>query len=1389
MKQQPPLQLVSTTMPSATVTSQTLQRQCHRRRHGGARLNKRTLATSAIHWLGVLFLVLIVTDHGICAHQVVASTRTALQQRRVLRRTFGVLQRALNGFQGLAATDSFQFSTNAITLDDHLREAFAHAFTQQLLQQQQQLLQGPSAHPIFAESDRSQLLKLNTFMELSSHSEAENQAQFFTAVSDLKSGFTKLGESLSSIVDIIAPPKAGAGAAAAAANKQQQQNAAAPKNPLAQITSIVQKADPQATVAADGGQGMFKVHSQRNNPKGRSLWVKQVQGLWQWSPKSNSQCFTWVRTKKPNCFFWSWDEVLPVYQNVINQLQQGDNAPAHIQATEYPSATEVIGSLGYGVLNGILFGAGDLFAAALKQPDCGGELPGKVQGATSALRSALQTTTACAMEHFGTGSTGQPKGACGRQQSAWDASLGAMQSAFSSCAELKKIVGFVISLLVIALGAIPLVGAAVGSAIPVVGTAIGAGVGVAAKLFMVLVSAAAASGTMVRSINKLLQARARCKTGRCVKQDVRQIIEAAAEIVGIAVGVVCLSGLDKVIKMPQFKALFSGDAAKFKPEFFDELVKLNKAAKVAYAGGRLTSGMVPVMGAAKQASATSRTAAAAEGAGTLTAGANKVAATAATKPGAVSSKAAATDATAAKTTSAGGIDTSAAVANEAKAAQAMDGMAASSAQQACKGGKCTRRERREQKKQQQNAEVVSGPGFCAGVETSFNEWAKELSQGSGHPLTFKDFYQCLSSKRDIMPGSAFDDKHPCAHLAMTAFQHDQRFLANRPSVTFWSGIGFDVQRAFAAKQHSIVLCDTLAGKIALGISEHKLGQRVLVVKDGAAWQQKYQKFMTGKTLSAKEYTPVGVSFIKSPLASGTDKGDSKTPSKTSPSLPSKHSNRQSQPTTNHRNFSPKKLPFDLFAVRWGSREMDKFQTMPAYSGCREPMGFHPSMTLRHWNAVSIALAAYVSKFAQTPQNPPTVYLLAGKFSTSSVFFTKELPTLINGAGQHPPARHFVMDVRLSPQARQGSFTCETVLQSIHGYVNRAPASTQVQPQPQSHQSTPRFMERQPNGGQQAATHTAHTQGANPTASSSATAETVAQLYTCSDQCSGADFTSGCQALAHFSCTANRACSAVTRAEGGAAMPKVGGPMPAGSPSSASAISPTTPAAGVGGQTHSSHPQTTHSTQPQQHVTTTQQASPQAMTHTATNNRLATQHRAAVTTAVVSPSGPVTPPAAAVTVTVPQHTAVTSAPVAHSVPAGHQRSHQTTPHQSHAVNPHSATTAAAATLVSASATSPSASVPGPVTQPAAAAIAPQHAAVTSAPVQQSVSAGHQHSRQSTPHQAHAVNPHSATTAAATAPAPAESTPPSTIATVPEQLNATDSTASVQRRRGRNRRRQN
>jgi hypothetical protein len=1109
--------------------------------------------------------------------------------------------------------NAFNFSDSAVSLEDHLKEAFAHAYAVQLAPLID--IHGPNFHTL-PDATLLETLALSQRHSVSIDAKMKDMTKLSGMVG-------QLSDALTSVSDVMAPYDP---------NSQKDINANhKPQSPLETVTAAVKALDPQATVANDGHGGVIKVHSKLANSDDKSFWVKQVSGLWQWSPKANDDCFEWVRVKKPSCFFWDWDEVTPTYQKLVSQLHLNDKNPMPVTAIQLPSVTEVIGSVGFGALNGVLFGAGDMFADAFNEPDCGDAAADKVRAATDALRTALRYSTKCAADYLGIDKSAENEAACGKQRDQWSTTFTAMQGAFGACTSLKRLVGFIVALLGVALMAITLVGTVLGSAFPIIGNAIGAIVGTTAKLLMILFSAAAAIAQLVKSIGDLLQARMRCKNGPCVKQDIRAMISSGSEIVGTIAGVICLSGLDKVVKLPKFKALFSGAKPKFAPDFLRDIVKLNDAAKTVRNGGELSKGMVPMLreggknllavakaevakvatladdaatqiknmpanladdaaarvaalksapqnavnnaknaadqfatkaqnlvkkmtghggklGKTKKAASIGHTAegvAVVDDVGRLLSAEGKLASSEASALSSMDEAVTSTDEIAsmvddvADDVASQADDVISTAKEEIKAADdivddvakqtddAADDVAKNADEAADDAGKQGQNKKNKKKKGDQDdddddgkkknnngkkrKEIISGPGFCAGLETSFDKWAKQLAASHGHPLRFRNFYDCLSAKTKILSGGMFNENHPCAKLAITAFKHEQKWLTSRPSATFWSGVGFDVQRTFANKHNSVVLCDTLAGKIALGIQERNLGKSTLVIKDGLAWKQKYDLVMAGKKMSKNERTPVGVSCIRNMQSQQL-----LNKFKQSKSATSKIGNVGTG-KFQKRKFVARTVAFDLFAAQWGTPSMTRLQAMKSYYGCREPMGFHPDKTLIHWNAVSIALAAYFNQYAQKRESAGTVYLLAGKFSTSSVFFKKELTTMLHGAGmKYPASKYFTLDVRVSPEIRTKngqSFTCASALQSIHKFVGQKRFDADTGAQAGMESNGPLLID---------------------------------QVYKCSDHCAGSDFTTGCKAESQFACTKDRLCSqvsAIQHANGQPQLFKIGDPMP------------------------------------------------------------------------------------------------------------------------------------------------------------------------------------------------------------------------------------------------------
>jgi hypothetical protein len=513
--------------------------------------------------VAIFMLFIVLVDHGVAAHRTLVHTQASRSMFR--------LQHSLSTVMSLSEEDlAFSFTEHATTLHDHLVEAFAHTYTQTFKPIVEK--HGPNFHE----------LPMETLLEMSALSKKDSE--------QLKESLTEMDEALVGSMDIVAPTLSDE------PPKQDNEPEQTRETPEDIVKRIVKEHAPNAQLTPGNG-GSTKITV--TNDKKHSLWVKQINGEWQWSPKNDEECFTWTHDEKPNCWLWGgswlpqgWDKIQPVYKRIIRELEKDEKAELKVPEKYLPTAKEVISAIGFGMLNGIIFGAGDLFRDAFREPDCGEKMTETVNNATKALKKAIDSTVKCSKQTFRIQRNAENEKACEKQRDNWADMFEQAKAAFAGCASLKRLLVVIVAILGVALVALPLAGAALGSVFPGIGTAIGAIVGKVLKIGMIILAAVTGVSFLVKSIRKFLQARKRCKEGPCLKADMIAMIEAATETVGIIVGIVCLSGLDKVIQLPKFKALFTGAKPTFQPEFLVQLTKLNGAVKSAKSGN-LVKSMVP----------------------------------------------------------------------------------------------------------------------------------------------------------------------------------------------------------------------------------------------------------------------------------------------------------------------------------------------------------------------------------------------------------------------------------------------------------------------------------------------------------------------------------------------------------------------------------------------------------------------------------------------------------------------------------------------------------------------------------------------------------------------------------------------------------------------------
>eukprot|EP00163_Fabomonas_tropica_P014843 TRINITY_DN26_c0_g1_i2.p1 TRINITY_DN26_c0_g1~~TRINITY_DN26_c0_g1_i2.p1 ORF type:complete len:873 (+),score=283.63 TRINITY_DN26_c0_g1_i2:18-2636(+) len=314
-----------------------------------------------------------------------------------------------------------------------------------------------------------------------------------------------------------------------------------------------------------------------------SFWVRySASGGWEWSPKGADTCFAFVKTKEPNCWFKSRSDVNPMYLKLVDVLHKHQAVPLAITNKERPSTGETVMALGYGFVNGLFMGMGDMFRDAFRHPDCNNVGPA-LKAASHHFKLAFKTTAHCVKDTL----TLKKSQACHNQARAWRDLIHHLKALFTHCKTLQRTVGVLLAVVLVAVVAIQVVSMAVGSMAGPIGTLIGAAVGVVVKVAAIVLAAVFGLHFMAKTVKKFLGARRRCSQGPCTKRDVIWMIEAAMEMLGVWVGIITMSGLNKVIEMPKFRALFQGQRPRFHPKFLKELESLKIAYRNAKAGRRV----------------------------------------------------------------------------------------------------------------------------------------------------------------------------------------------------------------------------------------------------------------------------------------------------------------------------------------------------------------------------------------------------------------------------------------------------------------------------------------------------------------------------------------------------------------------------------------------------------------------------------------------------------------------------------------------------------------------------------------------------------------------------------------------------------------------------------
>eukprot|EP00163_Fabomonas_tropica_P001546 TRINITY_DN1114_c0_g2_i2.p1 TRINITY_DN1114_c0_g2~~TRINITY_DN1114_c0_g2_i2.p1 ORF type:complete len:867 (+),score=318.94 TRINITY_DN1114_c0_g2_i2:608-3208(+) len=318
---------------------------------------------------------------------------------------------------------------------------------------------------------------------------------------------------------------------------------------------------------------LFKVSDSRGGSD-KSLYLRRtVHGGWEWSPKSPTTCWAFVKTAEPPCWFHSRAKTHAPYIKLVDHLKAHQNLPVHVTADQKPSVGETIEALGFGFVNGLFMGMGDLFRNAFRHTDCDGA--GAAVSATSAqFGKALKTSGRCIKDIL---TLKKDSHHCQHQASEWKALMHRLKHLFSLCKTLQRTIGVIIVVILVALVAVKIVTTLIGSAAGPIGAFIGAAVGVIVKIGMIVLAAVTGLHFMAKTVRKFVQARRRCHHGPCIKRDIVAMIEAGMEFIGVWVGIIAFSGLDKVIDMPKFRALFRGQRPRFQPKFLKELEQLKLA--------------------------------------------------------------------------------------------------------------------------------------------------------------------------------------------------------------------------------------------------------------------------------------------------------------------------------------------------------------------------------------------------------------------------------------------------------------------------------------------------------------------------------------------------------------------------------------------------------------------------------------------------------------------------------------------------------------------------------------------------------------------------------------------------------------------------------------------